>query len=94
MGSKNREKLNLQLDDFNKGNHRIIVNSKFNSKKNIIINSYKLDSFMKNINSLSTLVWIDVQGYEAQVLLGAKKLLNKKPPVCVEFSPVFLEKKK
>jgi len=94
LGSKNREKLNLQLDDYNKGNHRIIVNSKINSKKNIIINSYKLDSFIKNINSLSTLVWIDVQGYETQVLLGAKKLLNKKPPVCIEFSPTFLEKKK
>jgi FkbM family methyltransferase len=94
LGSKNREKLNLQLDDHNKGNHRIIINSKIKIKKNIVINSYKLDSFIKNINSLSTLVWIDVQGYETQVLLGAKKLLNKKVPVCVEFSPTFLEKKK
>jgi FkbM family methyltransferase len=94
LGSKNREKLNLQLDDHNKGNHRIIINSKIKLKKNIVINSHKLDSFIKNINSLSTLVWIDVQGYETQVLLGAKKLLNKKVPVCVEFSPTFLEKKK
>ena len=94
LGSKNREKLNLQLDDYNKGNHRIIVNSKIKLKKNIVINSHKLDSFIKNINSLSTLVWIDVQGYETQVLLGAKKLLNKKVPVCVEFSPTFLDKKK
>ena len=94
LGSKNREKLNLQLDDHNKGNHRIIINSKIKLKKNIVINSHKLDSFIKNVNSLSTLVWIDVQGYETQVLLGAKKLLNKKVPVCVEFSPTFLEKKK
>lgn len=94
LGNKNREKLNLQLDDHNKGNHRIITNSKIKLKKNIVINSHKLDSFIKNINSLSTLVWIDVQGYETQVLLGAKKLLNKKVPVCVEFSPTFLEKKK
>ena len=94
LGSKNREKLNLQLDDHNKGNHRIIINSKIKLKKNIVINSHKLDSFIKNINSLSTLLWIDVQGYETQVLLGAKKLLNKKVPVCVEFSPTFLEKKK
>ena len=94
LGNKNREKLNLQLDDCNKGNHRVIINSKINSKKKIVINSYKLDSFIKNINSLSTLLWIDVQGYETQVLLGAKKLLNKKAPVCVEFSPTFLEKKK
>jgi FkbM family methyltransferase len=94
LGSKNREKLNLQLDDHNKGNHRIIINSKIKLKKNIVINSHKLDSFIKNVNSLSTLMWIDVQGYETQVLLGAKKLLNKKVPVCVEFSPTFLEKKK
>lgn len=93
LGSKNREKLNLQLDDHNKGNHRIIINSKIKIKKNIVINSYKLDSFIKNINSLSTLLWIDVQGYETQVLSGAKKLLNKKVPVCTEFSPTFLEKK-
>jgi len=94
LGRKNREKLSLKLDNYNKGNHRIIKKSKINSKKNIIINSYKLDSFLKNINSLTTLVWIDVQGYETQVLLGAKKLLNKKAPVCVEFSPPFLEKNK
>lgn len=94
LGNKNRKKLNLQLDDRNKGNHRIIINSKVNSKKNVVINSYKLDSFIKNINSLSTLVWIDVQGYETEVLQGAKKLLKKKVAVCVEFSPTFLEKKK
>ena len=94
LGNKNREKLNLQLDDRNKGNHRIIIKSKVNSKKNVVINSYKLDFFIKNINSLSTLLWIDVQGYETQVLQGAKKLLKKKVPVCVEFSPTFLEKKK
>ena len=74
LGSKNREKLNLQLDDHNKGNHRITINYKINSKKKIIVKSYKLDSFIKNINSLSTLLWIDVQGYETQVLLGAKNL--------------------
>lgn len=94
LGNKNRKKLNLRLDDQNKGNHRIITNSKVNSKKNVVINSYKLDSYIKNINSLSTLVWIDVQGYETQVLQGAKKLLKKKAPICVEFSPKFLEKKK
>jgi FkbM family methyltransferase len=94
LGNKNREKLSLKLDNYNKGNHRIIKKSKINSKKNIMINSYKLDSFLKNISSLTTLVWIDVQGYETQVLLGAKKILNKKVPVCVEFSPTFLEKKK
>lgn len=94
LGNKNRKKLNLRLDDQNKGNHRIITNSKVNSKKNVVINSYKLDSYIKNINSLSTLVWIDVQGYETQVLQGAKKLLKKKAPICVEFSPTFLEKKK
>ena len=94
LGNKNRKKLNLRLDDRNKGNHRIIINSKVNPKKNVVINSYKLDSFIKNINSLSTLVWIDVQGYETEVLQGAKKLLKKKAPVCVEFSPTFLEKKK
>jgi FkbM family methyltransferase len=93
LGNKNREKLSLKLDNYNKGNHRIIKKSKINSKKNIMINSYKLDSFLKNISSLTTLVWIDVQGYETQVLLGAKKILNKKVPVCVEFSPAFLEKK-
>ena len=93
LGNKNREKLNLKLDKYNKGNHRIIKKSKINSKKNIIINSYKLDSFLKNIDSLTTLLWIDVQGYETKVLMGAKKLLNKKAPVCVEFSPTFLEKK-
>jgi len=94
LGNKDGDKLNLKIDDINKGNHRVIKKTKNYSSKNIIINSYKLDSFLKNINSLSTLLWIDVQGYETEVLLGAKKLLKKKVPVCVEFSPTYLDKKK
>ena len=38
-------------------------------------------------------IWIDTEGFEAQVLLGAKNLLQKNPaPVFMEFNPMIWNK--
>ena len=38
-------------------------------------------------------IWIDTEGYEAQVLLGAKNLLTKNPvPIFMEFNPMAWNK--
>ena len=36
------------------------------------------------------LIWIDVQGHEGQVFMGARRLLAHRPPVVVEVSPAQL----
>jgi FkbM family methyltransferase len=37
------------------------------------------------------LIWIDVQGHEGHVFLGAERLLHSRPPVVVEVSPGHLK---
>ena len=52
-----------------------------------------LDYFIsENIDIKSLLVWIDVQGFETRVLLGAKKLLALKPALVFEFWPYGLQR--
>ena len=56
------------------------------------INIIPLDAFFAE-NNLAIedvkYIWIDTEGYEAQVLLGAKNLLKKNPaPIFMEFNPM------
>ena len=38
------------------------------------------------------LIWIDTQGYEPVILQGAKKLIESKAPVVIEFWPYALKR--
>jgi FkbM family methyltransferase len=90
--------LKFELSDDNFGDHRIKSNSKeknlYNEdkRKNIIVNTKKLDTIMKNFNPQDALIWIDVQGYEAFILDGGATTLSKKPPLVIEFWPYGLDK--
>ena len=46
----------------------------------------------ENTDIKSLLIWIDVQGFEAKVLLGAKKTLSLKPALAFEFWPYGLKR--
>jgi FkbM family methyltransferase len=90
-------KLELELSTDNSGDHRISVskqNGSFNesNRKKILVNSYTLDSKINKFNSNSTLIWIDVQGYEGHVLSGSKRLIHKKVPTVIEFWPYGLQR--
>ena len=51
-----------------------------------------LDTEIKNIGRIDC-IKIDVEGYEMDVLNGAKEIINKhKPVIILEYSPVFYEK--
>ena len=89
--------LDMELSDNNSGDHRIIVsdsNGIFNesNRKKIQISSIKLDSVLTELNSLTSLIWVDVQGYEGHVLMGAKNILQKKVPLVIEFWPYGLNR--
>jgi FkbM family methyltransferase len=74
----------------NYGDTRFIKNNKNNlfSKNKV----KKLDSFIKLFNPHKTLIKIDVQGFEPEVLLGSKLLLSFKPPIILEVDPIIINK--
>ena len=77
----------------NLGDNRII--NKLNNQKKLKIQkvkSDKLDNFISSQNKKNTLIFMDVQGHEPYVFVGAKKTLKKKIPIVFEFSPLLLDK--
>lgn len=60
----------------------------------IQVQTTTLDQELASIEKID-LIKIDVEGYEMDVLLGAKEIIEKhKPKIILEFSPVFYEKLK
>jgi len=71
-----------------------LIESNFNDKTKINISSAKLDSFEDRIEKKNQhiVIKLDVEGYEMQVLDGAKKIIEKHSPVIIlEFS-IFIDK--
>lgn len=63
-------------EGWNKGKHSIKVN--FNDRQTKInIPVTQLDNFAQNINSNQLIMKIDVEGFEKEVLDGAKKVINQ-----------------
>ena len=96
---RNNKKNFLYVNKFKKtstlSNKTIFSNSIYNKLKNLLLRSesyeYKypvktisLDSFFSNKRIIKSLLKIDVEGYEINVLLGSKKVLQKMNMVLIE----------
>jgi len=98
LGQYDNQQLEFEISGNNFGDHRVKSNSDekdfyHSDKREIInINIKKLDTIIQNFDPKETLVWIDVQGYEAFVLEGGFKTLCKKPPLVIEFCPFALDR--
>ena len=71
-----------------------LIESNFNNKTKTTISSAKLDSFEDRIEKKNQhiVIKLDVEGYEMQVLDGAKKIIEKYSPIIIlEFS-IFIDK--
>ena len=71
-----------------------LIESNFNDKTKTTISSAKLDSFEDRIEKKNQhiVIKLDVEGYEMQVLDGAKKIIEKHSPIIIlEFS-IFIDK--
>jgi FkbM family methyltransferase len=88
FGSKVGECLSMALSSYNYGDHRIKVdNDNANDSKTIKIKSETFDKIVGSVEAESTLIWIDVQGYEGYVLSGAVNALRVGTPMVLEFCP-------
>ena len=78
----------------NPGANRLFEDSWGKEKETVKI--ITLDKYFEknNISPKSVkYIWIDTEGFEAQVLLGAKNLLSENPaPIFMEFNPQFWQK--
>lgn len=98
VGRYMSETLDLELSNDNFGDHRIRVSDapglyKENFRQVRKVESKSLDSlFGEELTSEEFMLWIDVQGYEGEVLAGASLLLANKPPVVIEFWPYGLKR--
>ena len=73
-----------------------LIESNFNDKTKTTISSAKLDSFEDRIEKKNQhiVIKLDVEGYEMQVIDGAKKIIEQHYPIIIlEFS-IFIDKDK
>jgi len=87
--SSKKTKLYLVTNKGNIGGNYI---SKNKQKNNEIVKSDILDNYTYNLNKNNSLIFMDVEGHEPNVFLGAKKTIKKKIPIVFEFYPSLLEK--
>jgi len=91
LSSKNNENVSFKMSDINYGDTRF---KKIKYSNSFPKNKVKtLDSFLKLVDPFKTLIKIDVQGFELEVLLGSKHFLRSKPPLILELDPLALSKK-
>ena len=86
------KKTNLHLGERIQGNigsSRVLPKKQKNSK---IVKSDLLDNYTRELNRNNSLIFIDAEGHEPYIFLGAKKTLKKKIPIVFEFLPKILDK--
>ena len=88
--SDKKKKLHLsERDKYNNGSTRVVAKNKKNSEE---VQSDILDNYTGNLNKNNSLIFIDAEGHEPYIFLGAKKTIQKKIPIIIEFYPELLDK--
>jgi len=73
----------------NTGDYRVVKKTKNTEEIKLNI----LDNFTSKINKNNSLIFMDAQGHEPEIFLGAKKTLRKKIPMIFKLIPSILKKK-
>jgi FkbM family methyltransferase len=96
----------FELSDSNFGDHRVRATSDLNNptvelfdesqRRVISVRSDQLDSLLSNLPDTFTrnisIIWIDVQGHEGYVFMGARDLLLRDIPVVCEVWPYGIKR--
>jgi FkbM family methyltransferase len=91
------ETLQFELSPDNSGDHRIRISTETGTygeatRKITSVQSRRLDDIVPILDPNSTLVWMDVQGFEGHVLSGATRVLASGVPVVLEFWPYGMKR--
>lgn len=84
-GKANQDPVSVSEDELNLGASRVVDNIGSGNSAEV----RALDELVERIDEIG-LVFMDVEGYEGNVLLGAQSLLATKIPIALEFSPNLL----
>lgn len=86
-------RLQLALADENLGDHRIAADhvSQATRTRTVTVESVTLDEVAPDLSAESDLIYMDVQGFEAQVLRGSRTLIERRVPLVIELWPGGLE---
>ena len=87
--SNKKTNLYLGTKKGNSGGNRIVKNKQKNTE---IVKSDILDNYTYNLNKNNSLIFIDAEGHEPNIFLGAKKTIKKRIPIIFEFFPSLLDK--
>ena len=61
-------------------------------RKKISVKNKTFDNLFEKLDLSNSLIWLNNQGSEANVIDGGKKLLNKfKPPLLLEYGPYYFK---
>lgn len=95
LGAQDDQLLCFELAETNFGDHRVRVTSDpgifgEGERKSIEVRSTRLDSLVGTIDRESSLVWMDVQGYEGHVLAGAERVTDARVFLVTEVWPYGL----
>lgn len=81
----------LMLNTKNHGDHRIALHRETLSGDSVTVPVRRLDDFMPETAGADCLLWVDVQGFEAEVLAGGAEALQAGWPLVIEFTPQDLK---
>jgi FkbM family methyltransferase len=102
LGASDDESLVFELSPNHHGDHRIrcavsepeLTNCLFaeSSRNTITVSSTTFNKIVGPVDSSSTLIWIDTQGYEGFALSRADLAMVKNTPICLEFWPYGMKR--
>lgn len=83
----------LALSADNLGDHRVVAagSEAARHRGTVSVPGQRLDTLLAPHAKRDFLVWIDVQGFEGEVLAGAPETLSRRPPLVIEFWPEALD---
>lgn len=85
------ETLQLVRNTENYGDHQIASGDRTDRTTNLVVTHVALDRIVELKANETALLFVDVQGFEVEVLRGAKQLLQRRCPLVLEISPRHLE---
>lgn len=87
-----RSEVLMERSSTNFGDHRVVSQQGLRPSRGELVNiaSARLDQMVGCLDPETDLIWIDVQGYEVEVLQGARSLLEAGVPLVLEFWPYGL----